>query len=130
MDNNYETKFKELYNTVLERVCMTQKEIRSLVQTTEHLIAEEVHWLVEGASQIILKYSNSMPWYRYTLSNMVLSDSDNLSDRTYDYESEGDYNSEEDSKVSEYDEDKLQDELEEEMLELIRDLRCYYKMVQ
>ena len=75
-----------------------------------------------------------MSQYRYTLSNMTFSDSDDLSDSTYEYESkdsevEEDSEEEEESEDSEY-EDELQEELEEELLELIRDLGCYYRTVQ
>ena len=70
-----------------------------------------------------------MPQYRYTLSNMTFSDSDDLSDSTYEYNSE-DSDIKEDSEKEAEEENELQDELEEELLELIRDLGCFYRTVQ
>ena len=50
MDSDYEMKFKELYNKVLELETRVHDLERSSIfssDNTENLIAEEVHWLIK-----------------------------------------------------------------------------------
>ena len=53
MNCDFETKFKELYNKVLEIESRMHNLERNSIfdsENTENLIAEEVHWIVEGST--------------------------------------------------------------------------------